>query len=59
MRLTMRPEMTNDKPYICMRCGRAFSKDDMEVLMGIRCPYCNYRIIMKARSPAAKRILSV
>lgn len=47
------------KLYQCMRCGRVFSKEEMELLSGLRCPYCTYRIIMKHRSPVVKRIKAV
>lgn len=47
------------KIYMCMRCGRTFSKSEMEILPGIRCPYCNYKIILKVRSPMVKRIPAI
>ncbi|ABL88075.1 DNA-directed RNA polymerase, subunit P [Pyrobaculum islandicum DSM 4184] len=47
------------KIYVCMRCGRVFSKSEMEILPGIRCPYCNFKIIMKVRSPMVKRIPAI
>nr|WP_052883187.1 DNA-directed RNA polymerase subunit P [Thermoproteus tenax] len=47
------------KIYMCMRCGRTFSRSEMEILPGIRCPYCNYKIILKVRSPMVKRVPAV
>lgn len=47
------------KIYMCMRCGRTFSRSEMEILPGIRCPYCNYKIILKVRSPMVKRIPAI
>lgn len=47
------------KIYMCMKCGRVFSRSEMEILPGIRCPYCNYKIILKVRSPMVKRIPAV
>jgi DNA-directed RNA polymerase, subunit P (EC 2.7.7.6) len=47
------------KLYIGMRSGRVFSKPEMEILPGIRCPYCNFKIIMKVRSPMVKRIPAI
>ncbi len=44
------------KLYVCLRCGKTFSKEDMEYISGVKCPYCGYRIIMKTRTPSAKRI---
>ncbi|NPA23473.1 MAG: DNA-directed RNA polymerase subunit P [Crenarchaeota archaeon] len=50
--------MSSRKLYTCLRCGKSFSKEDLDTLsgMGVKCPFCGYRIIMKNRSPSAKRI---
>lgn len=47
------------KMYMCIRCGRTFSKEDMELAPGVRCPYCGYRIIVKVRSLSAKKIRAI
>jgi len=44
------------KIYRCMRCGRVFSKLEMETLPGIRCPYCGFRIVEKIRPAIPKRV---
>ncbi len=43
------------KMYVCLRCGRTFSPEDM-ITPGVHCPYCGFRIIVKLRSFQAKRI---
>ncbi len=43
------------KTYMCLRCGRVFSLEDM-ITPGVHCPYCGYRIIVKVRSFQTKRI---
>ncbi len=48
--------MSSRKLYVCLKCGRSFSKEEMEYLSGVKCPFCGYRIIMKNRSPSTKRI---
>lgn len=45
--------------YECLKCNRLFSKEEMETLPGVRCPYCGHRVIMKVRPPIAKRVKSV
>jgi len=47
------------KPYMCPRCGRKFDQKDMELLPGVHCPYCGYRIILKTRPPIAKRVKAI
>jgi len=47
------------KPYICLRCHKVFDSKDMELLPGIHCPYCGYRIIAKTRPPVVKRIKAI
>lgn len=46
---------TGRKIYMCLRCGRVFSLEDM-ITPGVHCPYCGYRIIVKIRSFQTKRI---
>ncbi|RLE62642.1 MAG: DNA-directed RNA polymerase subunit P [Thermoprotei archaeon] len=47
------------KHYICMRCKRRFSWNEMLYLPGIRCPYCGQRIIAKTRPLVAKRVKAI
>ncbi|KUO89037.1 MAG: DNA-directed RNA polymerase subunit P [Vulcanisaeta sp. MG_3] len=44
--------------YMCLKCGRVFSLEDM-ITPGIHCPYCGYRIIIKIRSFQTKRIAHI
>ncbi|GAB6947479.1 hypothetical protein JCM16161A_16090 [Vulcanisaeta sp. JCM 16161] len=48
-------EAAGRKIYMCLRCGRIFSLEDM-ITPGVHCPYCGYRIIVKIRSFQTKRI---
>ena len=45
--------------YRCLRCGKTFTKEEMETLPGVRCPYCGYKIIVKLRPPIAKRVKAI
>ncbi|HDD64436.1 MAG: DNA-directed RNA polymerase subunit P [Thermofilum sp. ex4484_79] len=44
--------------YECMRCGRKFEKSNIDALrhLGLQCPFCGYRIILKSRPQVAKRV---
>ncbi len=48
-------EVAGRKMYMCLRCGRVFSLEDM-ITPGVHCPYCGYRIIIKIRSFQTKRV---
>ena len=51
-------EVTGRKMYMCLKCGRVFSLEDM-ITPGVHCPYCGYRIIVKIRSFQTKRIAHI
>ena len=51
-------EVASRKMYMCLRCGRVFSIEDM-ITPGVHCPYCGYRIIVKIRSFQTKRIAHI
>lgn len=40
--------------YQCMKCGATVKSTDLE--LGVRCPFCRYRVLMKVRPPIVKRI---
>ncbi len=40
--------------YKCMKCGKEVKTDPKE--KRIRCPYCGYKVLVKARSGVAKTI---
>lgn len=46
------------KIYMCLRCGRIFSPEDM-ITPGVHCPYCGYRVLVKVRTFLTKRIAHV
>ncbi|MEM2058531.1 MAG: DNA-directed RNA polymerase subunit P [Thermoproteota archaeon] len=33
--------------YRCMRCNNTFTSEDMIKTLGVRCPYCDGRIMFK------------
>ncbi len=49
--------MSYDADYICMWCKRPIKKE--ELVIGIRCPNCNYRILKKVRKRITKDIKAV
>ena len=40
--------------YQCLKCGATVKSTELE--LGIRCPYCRYRVLKKIRPPIVKRI---
>ena len=48
------PEQKSGILYQCMKCGAMVRSTDLE--LGIRCPFCRYRVLMKVRPPIVKRI---
>jgi len=42
--------------YQCLKCGAMVKSTELE--LGIRCPYCRYRVLKKIRPPIVKRILA-
>lgn len=42
--------------YQCVRCGAIIKSTELE--LGIRCPYCRYRVLKKVRPPVIKRVLA-
>jgi len=45
-----------EKMYKCAKCGKEFSKEEMEILPGVKCPYWGWRIVIKLRAPTVKRV---
>ena len=43
--------------YICMRCKRPIKRE--ELVAGIRCPSCNYRILKKVRRRILKELKAI
>jgi DNA-directed RNA polymerase subunit RPC12/RpoP len=48
------PEKQPTILYQCLKCGETVKSTELE--LGIRCPYCRYRVLKKIRSPIVKRI---
>ncbi|RLG05910.1 MAG: hypothetical protein DRN59_03865 [Thaumarchaeota archaeon] len=44
--------------YQCVWCGKKFEKRMLSKIAETRCPYCGFNVIMKAKSPTAKLIVS-
>ena len=42
--------------YVCMRCGKPVELD--AEFKRVRCPYCGYKILVKRRSEAVKKVLA-
>ena len=42
--------------YKCVQCGAIITSDQLASMLGIKCPYCGYRILRKMRPPIVKRI---
>ncbi|MDH5816330.1 MAG: DNA-directed RNA polymerase subunit P [Candidatus Nezhaarchaeota archaeon] len=42
--------------YKCFRCGKTFTQDEMIESLGIRCPYCDGRIMFKLPPPVVRKI---
>lgn len=45
--------------YVCLRCRKVFDKQQLDVMMTIRCPYCGYRVIAKARGAEIKTVKAI
>lgn len=48
--------MSGEEIYKCAKCSKKFSRKEMEVLPGVKCPYCGWRIVTKLRAPTVKRV---
>jgi len=44
--------------YECVKCGRKFEKDKVFKGTGIRCPFCGFPVLRKAKPNTAKLIKS-
>lgn len=45
--------------YVCIKCGKEFDESELTVMLSIRCPYCGYRVIAKARGSDIKILKAV
>lgn len=42
--------------YECLNCGSKVSLEELSMTPEIKCPYCGYRVLKKARPPIVKRV---
>jgi DNA-directed RNA polymerase subunit P len=42
--------------YKCVQCGAGITSDQLASMLGIKCPYCGYRVLRKIRPPIVKRV---
>jgi DNA-directed RNA polymerase subunit P len=53
-------EGTEQKPtgimYECISCGQHLTADQLAMTPEIKCPFCGYRVLRKARPPIVKRV---
>ena len=42
--------------YKCVQCGAGITSDQLASMLGIKCPYCGYRVLRKVRPPIVKRV---
>jgi len=47
---------SEENVYICARCGKELTKQDFELLHGIKCVYCGSKIVYKPRKPFVKKV---
>ncbi len=45
--------------YKCGKCGAEFPATELEYLPSIKCPYCGYRVVYKARPPGVKIVYAI
>jgi len=59
-RLETMSEGTEQPPagimYECISCGQHLTADQLAMTPEIKCPYCGYRVLRKARPPIVKRV---
>lgn len=51
--------MSSEIKYVCWNCGRVFEPEHLGIMKSIRCPYCNARIIVKARTSAVRIVKAI
>jgi DNA-directed RNA polymerase subunit P len=53
-------EETSEQPagimYECISCGQHLTADQLAMTPEIKCPFCGYRVLRKARPPIVKRV---
>jgi DNA-directed RNA polymerase subunit P len=42
--------------YECINCSAKLTADQLAMTPEIKCPFCGYRVLKKARPPIVKRV---
>lgn len=42
--------------YICVRCEKLLSADQLSMMIEVKCPNCGFRVLRKTRPPIVKRV---
>ncbi|MEM2921867.1 MAG: DNA-directed RNA polymerase subunit P [Candidatus Bathyarchaeia archaeon] len=42
--------------YQCVQCGREIAREQLLMMLEIKCPNCGYRVLRKTRPPVVKRV---
>ena len=45
--------------YICVGCGAEVTSEQLSLTPEIKCPFCGYRVLRKARPQIVKRVKAV
>ena len=53
--------MTTDRQpsgvfYKCVQCGKEIAKEQLSMMLEIKCPNCGYRVLRKMRPPVVKQV---
>ncbi len=42
--------------YVCHRCGKVVTPEELNLMPGSKCPDCGHRILLKTRPPIIKKL---
>ena len=42
--------------YVCHRCGKTITPEELNLMPGSKCPDCGRRILLKTRPPIIKKL---
>ncbi|MEM2340302.1 MAG: RNA polymerase Rbp10 [Candidatus Bathyarchaeia archaeon] len=64
MRRSTVDSMEGEKPvlgirYVCMDCGAEVTSEQLSLTPEIKCPFCGYRVLKKARPPIVKKVKAI
>jgi len=52
----MANNQTTGVTYKCVQCGKEIAKEQLSLMLEIKCPNCGYRVLRKMRPPVVKRV---